>query len=839
MSNLSDLLAREHAVAPNKLDEAIQRQVLNGGDFETNLLEVQALPEDLLTRYRAEALSMLPATRAELAEASQKVLAKLGQVLCEAHKVLPLRMEGDSLLLAVVEPLSPEALETLQKSVGAKIEQRASTSFRLAWALAKHYGTELSPRFRRLATRLAASPSGAMLAVEPPKSMTPAAGSSAPSMRPVAAVKVKSAVLSALSALTQALEQDDDNETSDDESEALVEKVRISRVQVEQQIEEANDRDEILSSVLAYAAQLMSYVALFVVQGEVAEGLDARGAGASASSVRRVGVPLDAVGVFRNARERGAPIVGPLATTGTDAIVKQELGRESADTVAVIPIHIGGRVVLLLWVDQGAQPLDLAAVDSLTAVCGLAADGFERIIRDKKLRRQIAPNVDASKVTVGSIARRVAEQRGIQTLRALAARELNDDSPVLDVSGDDAMVSLPAPPMTPRIHIEQSDDGSLEHVQTTPYPTPDQPAQVVQRVVTTVEVSSADRPSKPPSVSERPQGPRSERPEGTYSSTRYAGKGPVAVDVVGPLPSPRRPSVAPPRDGAPDEVTLLKLVSEVVRTGVLESTVADRLVAEGERSLAAIFRYFPGPTKLDRTEPLPRLASAGEVGPLLRLVVMFRQLSAAFLTETLESPDPEQRYYATLCLSEVIHPPAATALGQRLFDSDTPTRRLAMDALRNYRRLPEFDRVLRMLRSVVTDVHAMAERRRLAATSIADLRDAEGISSLISALEDPDTSLRAVIRYSLSQLARQDFGEDVVRWREWEQAAAGRHRIEWLIEALSHDEPTIRNDASEELKKLTGFFAGYYFNLPKREREKAQAQYREWWNREGRSRFSR
>lgn len=834
MSTLSALLAKQHAVPPNKLDEAIQRQVLNGGDFETNLLEVQALSEDLLTRYRAESLGMPPADREQLALVSASILSKIGRVLCEAHKVLPLRMEGEALVIAVVDPLAPEALATLEKAVGSKIIQYASTSFRLAWALAKHYGTELTPRFRRLATRLSTTPSGAMLAVEPPKSLTPSGTASATPNRPVAAVKVKSAVMSALSALTQVLEDEEDGDDENEDGPTIVERVRVSRAQAEQQIGEAVDRDAILSVVMAYAAQRMSYVALFVVQGEVAEGLDARGSGTAAAAVRRVGVPLDATGVFRAARERGAPVVGALNSSGTDAIVKQELGREGADTVAVIPIHIGGRVVLLLWADQGNQALDLAAVDELTAVCGLAADGFERIIRDKKAKRLQPAKMDASKVTVGTIARRVAEQRGIQTLRALAAREANDDSPKLDVSGEDAMVSLPPAPNVPSgvgmesvLEIEPVAEAAAQNDEPLQEPVLIEPAPPAVQPVAAPE-TTANRPRN------------SERPQGLHSSgTRYAGRAPVAVDVIGPLPSPRRPSSFPARDGAPDEMTLLKLVSEVVRTGVLEHSVADRLVAEGERSLAAVFRYFPGPTKLDRSSAMTRIPNVADVGPLLRLVVMFRQLSAPFLTETLESPDPEQRFYAILCLSEVIHPAAATALGQRLFDSDEPSRRLAMEALRSYRRLPEFDRVLRLLRNTLNDSNAAPERRRLAANGLADLRDGEALSVLISALGDSDASLRAVVRYSLVQLARQDFGENVAQWREWEERAAGRHRVEWLIEALAHDEPTIRNDASEELKKLTGYFAGYYFNLPKRERERAQAQYREWWDREGRSRFVR
>lgn len=56
-----------------------------------------------------------------------------------------------------------------------------------------------------------------------------------------------------------------------------------------------------------------------------------------------------------------------------------------------------------------------------------------------------------------------------------------------------------------------------------------------------------------------------------------------------------------------------------------------------------------------------------------------------------------------------------------------------------------------------------------------------------------------------------------------EGRAAASH--EWLIDALIHSEPTIRHEASEELKRLTGQYFGYCLNLPRRERERAHQQY--------------
>lgn len=880
MTTLSALLAREHAVPPHKLDEAIQRQVLNGGDLESNLLEVQALSEESLTRYRAKLVELAPASRDELTRAEPTALARLDRLQCESHRVLPLRVEDGVLVVAVVDPPTEAARAALESAAGLPLSLRATLAFRLSWALARHYGSELSPRLRRLADKLSSGTSASDLSAQP-NVVSDAPAASAGPVRSAGAVKVKTAVLSALSALSAAIEDTDDSQdssASDDDapepSGPVEAEPRTAREEVLRQIDAAQDRDRILALVLDFAVERLRYVALFVVQGDVAEGLDARGDGLPATMVRRIAVPLDSPSSFRAVRERGAPIVGALSEGGTDAVVRSDLGRESARGIALVPIHIGGRVVLIVWADHGSEPLDLAALDEVVALCGHAANAFERIIRERKARKG-GPSVDATRVTVGAIARRVAEQRGVQSLRALAARPEVDPDPALTESKS-SPVEVPqseqqneqqnerqtahnaAPHPTPPVvaaeslaiePIEPIEPIATETVASTPIDAaPRMETVEPSRVEPTTVVDAAIPGDVAPIVDDSAEVPFSTDSEGVKRVSRspevsgrfvHGGRVPVAVDVIGPLPAPSGSIPPPPRDNAADELNALKLVAEVVRTGALDDGAAERLVAMGERSLDAVFRYFPGPTYHDRSEPRSRVPRAAEVGPLLRLVVMFRHAAVQALTEMLDSVDPEQRYYATLCLGEVVHPLAINKLGARLFDSDAPTRRIALEALRAYRKLPEFERVLRTLRTTLAESNGPVERRRLAAQALADLRDSEAIPALLSGLADADPSVRSLSHRALVVLARQDFREDVRGWREWWESAAGRHRIEWLIEALVHDESSIRHEAGEELKKLSGIFVGYYFNLPRRERDRAQQQYREWWDREGRSRFVR
>jgi hypothetical protein len=119
-----------------------------------------------------------------------------------------------------------------------------------------------------------------------------------------------------------------------------------------------------------------------------------------------------------------------------------------------------------------------------------------------------------------------------------------------------------------------------------------------------------------------------------------------------------------------------------------------------------------------------------------------------------------------------------------------------------------------------------------------EIRSGSLVPPLLSALEAPAEDVAEAARRALLLITRQDFARDTHRWRDWWAKNTGRHRIEWLIDALMHDQPSVRRAAGDELKLLTKEYFGYYDDLPKRERERAQALYRSWWDREGRQRFA-
>jgi hypothetical protein len=268
-------------------------------------------------------------------------------------------------------------------------------------------------------------------------------------------------------------------------------------------------------------------------------------------------------------------------------------------------------------------------------------------------------------------------------------------------------------------------------------------------------------------------------------------------------------------------------------------SAGDRLVAAGAPGIAVLVGAFPGPIET----PSSRRASAGmarasDLGPVLRTLVRIGEKAVPFLIVRTNDASAEVRGYATRLLGEIPSPESAHAIARRFFDGDVEVRRAALTAARLLAHSPE------AIATLVAELGITAEDRmrptsvRLTAMeSLAELRQPQAVPYLTLTLEDNPVDVVQSARRALVILARQDFGSDPARWNDWWRSAASRHRIEWLIDALTHDSTDIRRAAGEELKALTREYFGYYDDLPAAERAAAQRQYRQWWDTRGKARF--
>ena len=301
----------------------------------------------------------------------------------------------------------------------------------------------------------------------------------------------------------------------------------------------------------------------------------------------------------------------------------------------------------------------------------------------------------------------------------------------------------------------------------------------------------------------------------------------------------------PPPSSRPHEPLPSVIVDESLQTDRLvgafianprDEQVEAELLRLGQAAMPSIMKHFPGPLTITRATLDDTWPRATECGPILRLIAGQRRVALPFVLARTEDTDNELRFWATYLLTELTYVEAIPAVVARLFDDSKRVRRAArlvahiLGEIAAASLVAELDRIVR-------DTKASSARRIVTLDALGEMRDPLVVPVLLNTMGDPDEEVAMTARKALLLVTRQDFGRDAKKWVAWWQANAVRHRIEWLIDALTHDVPAQRRAAGQELKAITEQYFGYYDDLPKKDREKAQQKYRDWWRAEGMARF--
>jgi hypothetical protein len=269
------------------------------------------------------------------------------------------------------------------------------------------------------------------------------------------------------------------------------------------------------------------------------------------------------------------------------------------------------------------------------------------------------------------------------------------------------------------------------------------------------------------------------------------------------------------------------------------SSAGDKLVQIGEPAVTVLASSFPGPITAELRRGVGNAPSrASECGPVLRTLARIGVKASPVLVVRTADGDPNVRAWATRLLGEMPNEESARAIVRRFVDDEQEVRRAALAAGRLMQSSPEARSMIQVgLADLLGDATRPEEQRHALIEAVADLRDGRAIPTVLRLLEDRSHDIVRSAHWALVVLARQDYGTSAAAWETWWRQNSGRHRIEWLIDALLHESADIRRAAGDELKSTTKEYFGYYDDLPVAERQKAQKRYRDWWESKGKARF--
>jgi hypothetical protein len=250
----------------------------------------------------------------------------------------------------------------------------------------------------------------------------------------------------------------------------------------------------------------------------------------------------------------------------------------------------------------------------------------------------------------------------------------------------------------------------------------------------------------------------------------------------------------------------------------------------GAPSLPQVMARFPGPVISERAGPSSR---ASKCGPLLQALAAMGGPVTASITRSSEDDDARVRRWATLLLGELPGPEACRAVVQRLADDVPRVHQAALDAARLLLQSPAADLFRTTLFEVAEADDAPLTLRLRTLEHVAKLKDSASVPRLIAFLGADMEPIVHKALWALTVVTRHDFGRDARAWQEFWQDKQGKHRVEWLIDALEQRDVRLRKAAADELREEAGELFGYSEEAPESERQSAQRRFRTWWENTG------
>jgi hypothetical protein len=830
-SRLSSLLVRDGLVGVKRMEKAFQRQVIYGGSLDTILLEMNLLPEERLTQYLALASGLPPASKDEGHWLDDDALQMLPQDIAEQFRAVPLSMDGEALRVLVCSPIEIGELEDLADLLDRPLQPLIAPEFRWNIVFAHAYHLDVPARFETLARQVASDATPAAVGrsrsviVEDPTIVgqdphgtwplvpavprLPAQSSQPPDgTAPLTAPRLPRAPVVPSAPARPVVEPVPADEPT----------VRVTFVEPGSGGHDRGKHHTLVAAAPPPPPRPM------------ADGKTVRPRRPS-EELPNVGIPRELLesarakmAAARKPKRDSAPIAtagrdSPLAVVPARELLATAEDRDSVFLTLLRAARARARYAGLLTVQGGAAIGRVALAEP-----GIDVEGIARVLIPLDVMspfRQVVhtqqphigsltsgdPSVDSMILRLGGTLPPSALVMPIvlreRVVGIVVAHRVHSDLKLVDVTELLPLASAAADALG-RLIVKHKAAGYRA-----PTPMVDQaaPNVVIEgELIETKKIVKPDAEWRSPAPAERPSLPSFEHERELVAAepTRSIA---VAIDEV---------------------LTAIENTAE----GHAEDMISEA-VERAPETLGALMQRFPGKLRVERFAVTGRALRAAQYGGLLDLTVRLGAAASELLIDKMSAPQRDVRFYATVCAVELRPRNAVYALVERLFDQDFGVRASAVEGLAGY---PALDRTNALARARRAVHSADPEVVAAATTAIVELGDVEAVGDLIGALERHDRGGEHV-RKALSMLTAQDFGASERKWRKWWDVARKRHRIEWLIEGLSHKEDAVRENAINELRRLTGEYFGYHYDLPKKEREQAAERWLGWWRETGHRRF--
>jgi hypothetical protein len=438
---LGERLLAERLISDAQLQEALEAQVVHGGRLGTNLVELGHLKEGDLARVLGQVFGV-GFSSGEM-KPDPQALAHVDARFMDTHDLLPMRADATRLTVAVVDPRDFRLLDQLAFSCGKRVVPVVIPEFRMNQLLRRHAnawrpvraldmhlvrgapkrpeaeerkaaaaGPDLmsEDEFQSLygqaltggsTTPVPAAPAvpadapsaepelllDAAMEVAPEPAPVPPAPPAAPARPPAEAAAPRPAphgVAPPGEALAgpppvapQAAPVPPPAPPAPDLS-------PLTFAAAQAQLAQSSDREDVARTVLRFASGKWRRTLLLSVQGDLVTGWVGLGEGVRADAVRRIGIALVGQSTFKLVCDLRSHYAGPVKSDASSTRFYKVLGGAFPTTAVLLPLLVRGKVVHLLYMDNGPGKVTPPDVGELMILSQGVARSYEAIIRRRQ-----------------------------------------------------------------------------------------------------------------------------------------------------------------------------------------------------------------------------------------------------------------------------------------------------------------------------------------------------------------------------------------------------------------------------------------------------------------------
>ncbi|AKQ65548.1 Type II secretory pathway, ATPase PulE/Tfp pilus assembly pathway, ATPase PilB [Myxococcus hansupus] len=158
----------------------------------------------------------------------------------------------------------------------------------------------------------------------------------------------------------------------------------LTFAEAQAELARSSDREDVARTVLRFALGKWKRNLLLSVQGSLVTGWHGMGKGVRDAVVRRIGVPLREQSTFRLVRDTRSHYIGPVRRDAAMGVFYKLMGGGFPTTAVILPLLVRGKVVHLLYVDNGPDQLTPPDVGELLILSQSVNRSYEAMMRRRK-----------------------------------------------------------------------------------------------------------------------------------------------------------------------------------------------------------------------------------------------------------------------------------------------------------------------------------------------------------------------------------------------------------------------------------------------------------------------